>query len=416
MASVEDRWFRTVKKDDGSTEKKVKTDRHGSGRRWLVRWRDPAGKPRALSYIKKADADAKAATVESDKIKGTYVDVQGGRELFGSYATTWLANAEVDASSRENIAARLRRYVEPHPLWSTQLGRIRPSTLQAWMKALSDHGGAGGAPLSPATVGVTFGHVKAALSAAVDDELIHKNPAKASSVRPPKIPDSAAQPWSPQAVADVRAALPDRAAILVSICAGLGLRQGEAFGLSPDDVDWLRGWVMISRQVKVISSRQVFAPPKGGRTRRIPLPSSVRDELAAHLSRYPAREVTLPWGSTGSSKTATVALVTTGPTGSALHRGHFNFRTWKTALKQAGIPSSRANGCHALRHTYASTLLDAGESIKAVSEYLGHSSAAVTLRVYAHVMPASEDRTRAAVDVALASRAPGVHQGVMAMP
>ncbi len=45
---------------------------------------------------------------------------------------------------------------------------------------------------------------------------------------------------------------------------------------------------------------------------------------------------------------------------------------------------------HALRHFYASVLLDAGESIKAVSQYLGHSDPALTLRVYAHLMPSSQ--------------------------
>ena len=52
---------------------------------------------------------------------------------------------------------------------------------------------------------------------------------------------------------------------------------------------------------------------------------------------------------------------------------------------------------HALRHLYASALLDGGESIKAVSEYLGHSNAALTLRIYAHLMPSSQERTRTAI-------------------
>jgi integrase len=39
---------------------------------------------------------------------------------------------------------------------------------------------------------------------------------------------------------------------------------------------------------------------------------------------------------------------------------------------------------HALGHLYASTLLDAGESIKALAEFLGHSDPAFTLRRYAH--------------------------------
>jgi integrase len=47
---------------------------------------------------------------------------------------------------------------------------------------------------------------------------------------------------------------------------------------------------------------------------------------------------------------------------------------------------------HALRHFYASVLLDAGESITAVSEYTGHTDPGLTLRVYAHLMPNSKER------------------------
>jgi integrase len=76
----------------------------------------------------------------------------------------------------------------------------------------------------------------------------------------------------------------------------------------------------------------------------------------------------------------------------------FNQWTWKPALSRAGVPSARENGFHALRHFYASTLLDAGETITALAAYLGHADPAFTLRVYTHLMPASEERTRRAVD------------------
>jgi integrase len=59
---------------------------------------------------------------------------------------------------------------------------------------------------------------------------------------------------------------------------------------------------------------------------------------------------------------------------------------------------TRATGMHALRHFYASAPLDAGESIKALAEYLGHSDPAFTLRVYTHLMPASGTRARRAID------------------
>jgi hypothetical protein len=50
------------------------------------------------------------------------------------------------------------------------------------------------------------------------------------------------------------------------------------------------------------------------------------------------------------------------------------------------------------RHAYASVLLDAGESIKALSEYLGHSDPGFPLRTYTHLLPSSETRTRKAID------------------
>lgn len=48
-------------------------------------------------------------------------------------------------------------------------------------------------------------------------------------------------------------------------------------------------------------------------------------------------------------------------------------------------------------------LLVAGESIRAVSEYLGHSGPGFILRTYTHLMPSSTERTRAAMDAAFAA-------------
>jgi integrase len=42
--------------------------------------------------------------------------------------------------------------------------------------------------------------------------------------------------------------------------------------------------------------------------------------------------------------------------------------------------------------------LDAGESIKALSEYLGHHDPGFTLRTYTHLMPTSTARTQRAID------------------
>lgn len=53
---------------------------------------------------------------------------------------------------------------------------------------------------------------------------------------------------------------------------------------------------------------------------------------------------------------------------------------------------------HALRHYFASVLLDAGEPVKALAASLGHTDPGFTLRTYTHLMPNSDERTRKAID------------------
>ncbi|MFF0574313.1 tyrosine-type recombinase/integrase [Streptosporangium saharense] len=78
--------------------------------------------------------------------------------------------------------------------------------------------------------------------------------------------------------------------------------------------------------------------------------------------------------------------------------------------------AAREHGMHALRHFYASVLLDAGENIKALSQYLGHSDPGFTFRVYTHLLPSSEGQTRRAINevceaAALRSDGPQTAQG-----
>jgi integrase len=85
----------------------------------------------------------------------------------------------------------------------------------------------------------------------------------------------------------------------------------------------------------------------------------------------------------------------------------FGKYVWIPAARPLGIPAD--DGFHQLRHFYASVLIQAGESVKVVQERLGHSSATMTLDIYSHLSPEDEDRTRAAVDRALGSRARSAH-------
>jgi integrase len=333
----------------------------------------------------------------ADLNRGIYTDPAAGKVTVRTYAKSWLAAQTFDPSTREATELRLRLHIFPE-LGGRELRALRPSVVQAWTRSLQQR-------LASNYVRVVFANLSAVLSAAVDDGLIGRNPCRAGSVRPPAPERRRIVPWSAERVAAVTAALPERYQVLVMLAAGCGLRQGEAFGLSPDDVDFLRGVVHVRRQVKLVHARQVFGAPKGGKERDVPLPEMVALALAAHLQAFPAVKVTLPWREP-DGRTETAGLVVTTRERTALARTYFNRYIWKPALDEAGVPATRDHGMHALRHTYASVLLEDGVSIKALAEYLGHADPGFTLRTYTHLMPSSEDRARAAVDRAFATGRP----------
>lgn len=97
-----------------------------------------------------------------------------------------------------------------------------------------------------------------------------------------------------------------------------------------------------------------------------------------------------------------------------LNRNYINAHLWKPALRRAGVEPTRDNGMHTLRHHFASVLIDAGESAKAITEYLGHADPGFTLCAYAHLFPASEDRARRALDSAFSSAADSLRTGTAA--
>ena len=393
MAHIEDRWYRM---QEGI---RVPTPLYGRGLRYRVRYTDPDGRERSKSFPDrdKRAAEAFLVTVEADKLRGSYIDPQAGRISLRRYATDWLAAQTFDESTREATESRLRVHVYPY-LGDRQLSAIRPSHVQAWDRALQQQN------VAPTYRRVLFANLSAILSAAVDDERIAKNPCRAASVKAPRLVTRKVTPWPAEQVLDVHAALPTRYRVAATIAAGCGLRQGEVFGLAVDDVEFLGRTLHVVRQVKIVRSRLVLALPKGRKTRDIPLPETVANELARHIAAFPPQEITLPWEKPGGEPT-TVPLLLYSRERKALDRHYFNTHLWKPALATAGIQASRANGMHALRHFYASVLLDAGESIKAVSEYLGHSDPGFTLRTYTHLLPSSEQRTRQAVDRALAGGA-----------
>ncbi|WP_224386580.1 site-specific integrase [Pseudonocardia sp. ICBG1293] len=399
MGHVEDRWWREERDPATGRTERRKTERFGRGHRYRVRFLDPDGRERSRSFPdrRKRAADEFLVSMESDKSHGSYIDPKAGRITFGDYAGRWLASQTFEASTHNSVTWRLNAQILPF-FERRELGAISPTDVRTWIRGMQDRG------VAESYQAGCFAHVSSILTAAVDDRLIRENPCHARSVVRPKRPPVKVIPWSRQRVDSIRAAMRDRLAIFVALGAGCGLRQGEAFGMSPDDIDRKAGVLHVVRQVRLVDSRLVFAPPKRNKTRDVPIPTSVLDLVDDHMNRFPPVPVTLPWR-TPSGEPTTVPLLITDERGGALRRNHFNEAVWNPARKAAGVQNpTRQDGTHALRHYYASVLLDAGENIRALSEYLGHHDPGFTLRTYTHLMPSSSARTRRAIDAAFGGR------------
>ncbi|MDX2541950.1 tyrosine-type recombinase/integrase [Streptomyces sp. WI04-05B] len=405
---IQDRWYKTESDTTGKT-RRVKSDRYGAGLRYRARYIGPDGTERSKSFPdrQKRLAEQWLTGIEADMNSGHYIDPKAARITFKIYAEKWLKTHSADVSSQIVTEQRLRLHALP-VLGSRPLDSFRPEHIRELVSVLER---------DPAVSGSyarnIYGDVRAVLSAAVDDGLLPRNPCGARSVRPPTVEKRRVVPWLASQVLAVRTALPERYQAMVNLGAGCGLRQGEIVGLAEDALDFDGATLHVVRQVKLIRGKAVFAPPKCNKERDVPLPPSVAEAIRAHMDACKPVEITLPWRKPDGPMVSARLLFTNTAHG-IVWRSNFNVQEWKRALAAAGLiseaekgakyVSAREHGMHALRHFYASSLLDAGENIKAVSQYLGHSDPGLTLRVYAHLMPSSQERTRNAVDSALRAR------------
>ncbi|MBW1604498.1 site-specific integrase [Streptomyces sp. JJ66] len=399
---IQDRWFKT-EPDTNGTPRRVKTTRHGTGMRYRARYIGPDGTEKSKSFPdgKKRLAEKWLSKTEADMNSGQYVDPKTSRSTFRQYAEKWLKSQTTDATTRASVVVQIRRHAIPY-LGARPLGSFQPEHIREWLSELER------AVPASSYRRIIFGSVSALLNAAVDDKYMRENPCQARSVRAPSPAPGRVVPWTTERTFAVRAALPDRYRAMVDVGGGCGLRQGEIFGLTVDAVGLETGWLHVTCQVKVANGHLVFGPPKRNKERDVPLPGRVAHVLKEHMAAFPPVDVVLPWLRKDGPPVTKRLLFTRLDGKGAVRRTDFNVHAWKPALVTAGVipepmpgerhQAAREHGMHALRHFYASVLLDAGENVKALSRYLGHKDPGFTLRTYTHLMPSSEGRTRRAVD------------------
>lgn len=419
---IEDRWY---KKDvDPETKKvvQVPTARHGQGKRYKV-----TGIPgvRSRSFPDKQLTAAKKwlAEAQSDSGRGEWYDPRDGSITLEDYVREhWWPHTRYPPSTKASVRSKVFNHILPH-VGALPLNRVGYEEIRAWQTQAEQN-------IDVGTLVVTWAHFSTILQAAYKAKRIPANPFRDGDLRAPRLPKSKALAWEQQTVRAVRLALPERYRILVDLAVGAGLRQGEALGFCPDDVDGED--INVVRQIVKVNGKFGFGPPKGNKERVAPCAPELAEAVKEYANRFPTVEVTLPWVDPDRPSLAwddrpkrTVRLLVTtqftnGLNGGAINKDTFNDKHWKPALAEAGlIPPAevtvvqpkrgkepwrrqswampREFGFHVLRHTFASVVLAEGETITQLAAWLGHSDPAFTLRTYVHFMPKSGSRGRDAI-------------------
>lgn len=414
MARVRDLWYAA---DRRKTARHPDMGGNRDAKRWLAVWVTPDGKEASKAFARQADAARYAKRMEADAERGEYIDPGAGRELCGPLFRKRLEQrGKIGARSRKIYEYVLARHVDP-VFAARTIRSVKPSEIVDWMQ------GPLFAPCSLSVQVQAFGLVRGGFDLAVADRLLRENPARSPIVHAPKAGDTKPRKvWDTGTVWKVIGEHPDRYRLVPVVEAGLGLREGCAFGLAVEDVDFAAGTVAIRRQVVRHEGRMYFKLPKGERERTVPLPLGVAAAVRAHIAEYPPVAVMLPWlGENGTVAaepvTARLLFVRDGPRthGQPVSATTYISQVWYPALSRAGVgpapeegprgclrykSAGRENGMHVLRHFYESMLDDGGVSLAGMMEFMGHSrkGKVITVAVYGNVTAETFQRARDAVD------------------
>lgn len=346
--------------------------------RYRVRYRTPGRRQTdRRGFTTKREAEQFAATVEVSKMRGEYIAPADTLARIGELGRTWLRQqTHLKPSTARTTEMAWRVHVEPR--WGiAPLAEIRHSDIQTWVAELSDQRGA-------TTVIRAFGVLAAILDTAVRDHRLASNPARGVKL-PRKVRREHTYLTHEQVHALADAAGPNGPMVL--LLAYCGLRWGEAAGLRVRDCNLAQRRIAIIHNAVEVGSKVIVGTPKTHRRRTVPLPRFVIDRLAQQCAGKEPDDLLFP-----------------GPTGEYMRPSRGTGGWFENARKRAGLPRLTP---HDLRHTAASLSVSAGANVKAVQKMLGHSSAAMTLDVYADLFDDDLDAVAIALDQAVTSESVG---------
>lgn len=420
------------------------TPKGASKSAWVVDYTDMYGKRRLKTFAKKKDADAFAATASVEVREGVHV-ADSASITVAEAGKLWIATGESEGLEQSTINQRerhLKYHIVPF-IGGTLLSKLNLPSIRAFQDELRKTPypddfpkiNMRGQPRTAKMIGIVTTSLGAILSDAQERGLAMRNPVmemgrkrKGKTRRQDKrnkrklvvgidIP-------TPAEVKALVAALAGRWRPLLLTVIFSGLRSSELRGLRWQDVD-LDGRTLSVRQ-RADEFRKIGRPKSEAGERTIPIPPIVINALKGWRLAYnrpvtgrdndgkPLREDARPGhlifaNGTGQGESH-ANIINRGLVPSMIAAG-VTVDTGKCDEEGKAILKAKYTGLHALRHFYASWLINRpqdgglGLPLKLVQERMGHSSITMTADTYGHLFPRTDDADElAAAEAALLGR------------
>ena len=342
----------------------------------------------------RADVTKKVRELERARDQGA-VRKAGERWTVSQWLTFWLDNIAAPPHVAENTHLGYKVDVTRHlipGLGAHRLEKMAPEHVERFYARLRREG------LSPGGVHHVHRTLRAALNEAVRRERLARNPVLLA--RAPRLEADEVEPYDvPEVQRLLEAAATRRNGARWALALALGLRQGEALGLTWEDLDLDKGIIHVRRsrlrpkyahgcdgtcgqtpgrcpQRRSLRDATGGVKSKAGR-RTIGLPPQLVDLLRAHQLEQQREQAAAGqfWRDEG--------WVFTTPAGGPINP-RTDYNEWKRLLRAAGLREARL---HDARHTAATVLLVLRQPTPTVMSLMGWSSEAMAAR-YQHVTAA----------------------------
>jgi integrase len=342
----------------------------------------PNGRPRK---IRRTASSRRAATILRQKLnaeKNSGALKTRDHKTVQSYGMWWVREHKpmsIKDSTAADYEDRLRRYVFPH-LGKIKLDQLSYRHVIDWMNDLHY------AKKSARTINGARTILHALCRDAHRSGLLQSNPVSLSTPIKSRMGDKTqVQPhWTKaEAQSALKASVGEPMDLFLHICLHLGLRHGEALGLSWDAINLESRTITVKQTLRderrllpggagqVRSTVQEVKTKSSNRSLR--MPDSVYQSFLRHqMSQSTYKMLAGPqWSESG--------MVFTSSIGTPVNMAN-NLKRYKKFLKDHSLRFIRV---HDIRHTYANLALETKVPLEAVSQSLGHADIGITKKIYA---------------------------------